>query len=179
MKSIFLIGFEGVGFRNPKYEMENGLIRAGHVGFAFEDAPEEIYGFHPSAEAVERAGGEAAVFQLLIRGDVIDGTLQIDTEIFKRAAELAELGARTPVWQLEISVTEDELERIRSQALEWYNTQQVFQYAFPRRTTPLTDERDNCATFPRRLGIPLPEQSGQLSWYIEAMMAHGEPWKTR
>jgi hypothetical protein len=178
MKRILLIGFEGVGFRNPKYAVENGLIRAGHVGFAFEDASEKIYGFHPNPEAVKSAGGEAAVLQLLLRGDAIDGTLQIDTEVFKRAAELAESGARTQVWQLDIPVSEDEFERIRRQTLEWYNTQQVFQYAFPRRTTPLTGERDNCATFPRRLGIPLPEQSGQLSWYIEAMMARGKPWRT-
>lgn len=179
MRSIFLIGFEGVGFRNPKYEAENGLIRAGHVGFAFEAKPEDIYGFHPSAEAVERAGGEAAVLQLLLEGSAIDGTLQIDTDVFKRAADLAESGARTQVWQIDIPVGEDEFERIRHQTLDWYNMQKVFQYAFPRRTIPLTDERDNCATFPRRLDIQLPEQSGQLSWYIEAMRARGEPWKTR
>lgn len=177
MKRISLIGFEGTGFRNPRYQGEPGLIRAGHVGIAFEGEDRQIYGFHPSPEAILREGGEAEVLRLLINAGSIEGTVRADRAIFERAAELSEIGARTEVWQIEVDVSDEEFERIRAQMLEWYNAQKSFQYAFPRRDVPLTDDKDNCATFPRRLGLPLAESTGRLSWYIEAMMSKGNQWK--
>lgn len=177
MKRVSLIGFEGTGFRNPRYQGEPGLIRAGHVGFAFEVEDRQIYGFHPSPEAIKREGGEAAVMRLLVNGGSIEGTVQADREIFERAVELSRTGARTEVWQIEVNLTDEEYDRMRAQTLEWYNEQKVFLYAFPRREVPLTDQNDNCATFPRRLGLPLLESTGQLSWYIEAMMSKGNRWQ--
>ena len=40
MKQITIIAFRGTSFRDPKYKTENTLIRAGHVGWIFEDEPD-------------------------------------------------------------------------------------------------------------------------------------------
>ncbi len=58
--------------------------------------------------------------------------------------------------------------------LLWYTEKMTFTYSFPPET-PMPD-RDNCATFPRRLGLPLPEASGQLTYYVPALAAVGSEW---
>ena len=65
MKQITIIAFRGTSFRDPKYKIENTLIRAGHVGWIFEDEPDVIYGFHPTNKAVEEAGGITQLILLL------------------------------------------------------------------------------------------------------------------
>jgi hypothetical protein len=41
----------------------------------------------------------------------------------------------------------------------------------------MPEDRDNCATFPRKLGLPLPETTGQLRWYIAQLENTGEKWQ--
>jgi hypothetical protein len=46
MKSVYLIGFVGVGLRDSRYHQEHGLIILGHVGMSFEGNRQQILGFH-------------------------------------------------------------------------------------------------------------------------------------
>jgi len=177
MKNIYLIGFRGTSFQVPEYKSEPALIRAGHVGFAFEDAPDFIFGFHPTPEAVEAVGGEEAAIEWLKENEPLDGALQADRPIFMRAYALQQQGARTDVWQITLELPDDEYERIRAQALQWYTEKTVFTYAFPVRGQPPLPDRDNCATFPRRLTLPLPEPTGQLVRYIAVLESQGTRWK--
>lgn len=174
MRAIFLIGFRGTGFRDHKFANEPALIRAGHVGFFFEDDKGTIYGFHPTEEAVERVGGETEAIEWLKAKNILDGALQQDQEIFARAAVLASQGARTSVWQLPINVSDEEFDRIKAQTIAWYNAHQLFNYAFPP-DEPLPD-RDNCATFPRRLGLPLLDEVGQIKDYVRVLESNGTTW---
>jgi hypothetical protein len=177
MKKIFLIGFRGTGFIDPQYLNEPALIRAGHVGIAFEGEIDFILGFHPTSEAIVAIGGEDIAIEHLRENEPLEGTLQADYEIFQRAHTLSESGSRTQVWQMVIEVTDENFAAIRSQATEWYTDKKLFIYAFPPRNQPPLEDRDNCATFPRRLGIEIPENTGQLARYIPALQAVGELWK--
>jgi hypothetical protein len=145
MKHIYLIGFRGTGFRDKRFENEPTLIRAGHVGFAFEDDEMQIYGFHPTAEAAAAIGDDNKVIDWLKRLNPLLGAIQLDTAIFIRANELAKEDARTVVWQQTIKVTNEEFERIKAFALKWYDEKTLFTYSFPPEE-PQPD-RDNCATF--------------------------------
>jgi hypothetical protein len=177
LPSIYLVGFRGTGFRDKRYWKEDALIRAGHVGLYFEDQPMMILGFHPTEEASNAIGDDEAVIEWLKEHNTISGALQNDTAIFERAYHLANLGSRTVVWQMEISFSEADFQRIRSQAFEWFQQRTIFAYAFPPDEDVPSDERDNCATFPRKLGLPLPEPTGRLLEYIPAIEMQGEEWQ--
>lgn len=177
MKKIYLIGFRGTGFRDAKFSREPALIRAGRVAMAFEGGVDHILGFHPTSEAIESVGGEEAAIALLKAKKTLEGTLQEDDSIFARALELAEQDARTTVWQFAVEVSDEDFERIRQQTITWYTEKQVFAYAFPP-DEPLPN-RDNCATFPRRLGLPLLDPIGQIKDYVRALETRGERWKPK
>jgi len=177
MKKIYLIAFRGTGFRDEKFVGEDTLIRAGHVGFSFEGDDASILGFHPTQKAVEDVGGEAAAISWLREKKILDGIVQQDYSVFTRAAELVKQGARTHVWQFVVEVDDETFERIRQQALQWYNEEMVFPYAFPP-DEPKVD-RDNCATFPRRLGLPIFDPVGQIKDYVRVLEEQGQPWSPK
>jgi hypothetical protein len=174
MKTIYLIGFRGTSFRTEPFKSESLLIRAGHVGFAFEGDESRVFGFHPTAEAARAIGDDEAVLAWLRKLNTMPGTIQDDTAIFRRAVELAKTGARTTVWQVSIVVSDDEFQRIRNLTMLWYTEQKTFLYSFPPEE--LLPDRDNCATFPRRLGLPLLEVTGQLVFLIPKLAEQGTEW---
>ena len=73
MKNIYLIGFRGTSFQDPQYTQEPTLIRAGHVGIAFEDDLDLILGFHPTVEAIENIGGDEAAIEWLKENEPLEG----------------------------------------------------------------------------------------------------------
>jgi hypothetical protein len=180
MKKVYVIGFLGLGIRDPRYQTEPGLIKVGHVGIAFEGHEEQILGFHPSPEAIEAVGGpDKALAWLRNRkaGNRLDGCLQDDTRIFERAYQLSQDNSQCMVWQTAVEFDEARFERLREQAQQWYNAKTIFPYAFPLATREVA--WDNCATFPRHLGISLPESSGQLQKYIPTLQDGGMRWKPK
>jgi len=177
LPNVYIIGFRGTGFRDKRYFGEEALIRAGHVGISFEGNKDRILGFHPTQDAIAVIGDDEAVIERLKGHHSVDGALQDDTMIFQRAFELAEFGARTEVWQMAIASSNEEFERIRIQALEWYQEQKIFSYAFPPDDKPPIESQDNCATFLRKLGLPLPEPTGKLLDFIPAIKADGHEWQ--
>jgi hypothetical protein len=169
MKTIRLLAFRGVGFRNPQYTDEDALIKAGHVGFQLEGDP-TIYGFHPTEEAIKEIGGEAAALKWLREHQTLDGRLFDDSPIFQRARSLAEQGGRTTVYQLDYQFDEEEFDIIKAKVISWIENEQVSPYRWPEPSLePMPEEADNCGTVPRRFGIPIPEPTGSMRLYTEAM----------
>lgn len=177
MKRIYLIGFRGTGSRSEQFKREPLLIRVGHVGFAFEGDENRVYGFHPTLQAAQAVGDDETVIAWLKRQNTLPGLIHDDTAIFRRAHELARDNARTTVWQMTLSVPDDEFDRIQNLTLLWYTERKEFTYSFPAEE--LLPDRDNCATFPRRLGLALPEETGQLFLFVAALAEYGEVWPMR
>jgi hypothetical protein len=177
MKNVYLIGFRGLGLRLDRFKSEHLLIRVGHVGFSFEGNEGSVFGFHPTQRAADAVGDETAVIAWLKAFKPLEGTLHDDTAIFHRAWELGRSGARIQVWQRPIPLQVDTFEKMRETVLSWYQEHRTFTYAFPGEM-PIAD-RDNCATFPRRFGLELPESTGQLIEYIPVLAAHGTLWSPK
>ncbi|MCI0713426.1 MAG: hypothetical protein L0154_24935 [Chloroflexi bacterium] len=180
MKTVSIIGFLGTGIRDVRYQQEQGLIQLGHVGLAFEGVDDLILGFHPSLEAIEAIGGQEAAMKWLRNrkaGNRLDGCLQNDLAIFERAYVISQSNPQTTVWEKVLELEDDTFETLRNQAIEWYNEKRIFPYALPLPAREI--DWDNCATFPRRLGLELPEASGQLQRYIPALQAAGKRWKPK
>jgi len=177
--TIQIIAFRGTGgFYNPKYKSLPALIKAGHVGIKFEDDP-QIYGFHPSHEAEQNAGGEDNLLELLLEHEPQEGILQDDTAIFILANKLHQSGERTKVWVLEQSVDDELYRQIKDTAIKWYNEKKVFQYNLPDRNGNFNNNEYNCAIFPKLLGINLPLDNGKVYLYIEKMIELGAgEWKS-
>lgn len=172
MKTIRLLAFRNMDFRNPIYAHEAGLIRVGHVGLQLAGDP-AIYGFHPTPDAIEAIGGDEAAYVWLRARHMLDGAVFDDTFLFHRAHQLASLHQTTThVYVLEYQFTDAESDTIQAQLREWHNTDVVFPYAWPERGgKPMPPDRDNCATFPRRLGVMIPESTGRIWYYVSAMIA--------
>lgn len=173
MSKIEIIAFRGTGgFRNPKYKSLPSLIKAGHVGFKFENES-TIYGFHPSTEAEKQAGGEDNLLQLLLNHEAQDGMLQNDTAIFVQAHKLHQEGERTGVWVLARVVVDKQYAKIKRTAMQWYTEGKVFQYNLPNHNGNFEPNEYNCAVFPKLLGIDIPLDNGKVYEYIEKMKELG------
>lgn len=173
MPKIQIIAFRGTGgFYNPKYQSLPGLLKAGHVGFKFEDDP-IIYGFHPSSKAEEQAGGEDKLLEALLSHEPQEGVLQDDTAIFVQAYQKHQTGERTKVWVLEQSVSDDEYQKIKQETMQWYNSGKVFMYNLPQRDGTFNENEYNCAVFPKLLNITIPLDNGKVYEYIEKMIELG------
>jgi hypothetical protein len=172
MKTIYLIGFQGTGIR-PQYQNENGLILLGHVGLAFEDNRQQILGFHPTKAALATFDSPQAALKWLRDRKTLNGALQDDTEIFKRAAILARDNPHLNVWEYSIKLEDKKFDNIKKQTMTWYNEGTLFPYGLPAQN----QNWDNCATFPRQLGLELPESTGNLYLYIGVLKKIGQLWK--
>jgi hypothetical protein len=178
MKSIYVIGFLGVSLWDMRYEHEHSLIKVGHVGIAFEDKPEQILGFHPTVKAIENAGGAENALAILRNRQTLEGTLQDDTVIFERAYQLSIDNSKLTVWQITLHLSDIDFAKVQLQALKWYNEANRFLYGFPHKDE-MPEDRDNCATFPRRLDLPLVEPTGHLYFYIPALEKEGKKWQPK
>jgi hypothetical protein len=181
VKKICLIGFGGVGIHNPDHKDENPLIRSGHVGFQFEDDP-VIYGFHPTEQAIGDEGGLEMAFDHLKKGGELEGQIFDDTAVFKLAKELANgklanERRKTTVYTRCYEFDDAKHDERHGLVQLWHSQKTKFAYTFPQGKRADTD---NCATFPRRIGISeeaLPEQTGKLEHYIPEMKPpKGELW---
>jgi hypothetical protein len=79
---IYLLAFRGIGNLDNPENTEHGLIKVGHVGIQFEDDP-RIFGFSPSEEAVEQAGGEMMLIEKLMEYQAQPGTVKDGQTIFR------------------------------------------------------------------------------------------------
>lgn len=176
---IRIIGFRGVGNRDIRYVNEHVLIRAGHVGISW-DKGKTIYGFWPSQEVMDALTSQGLnVGQHLKDNGAVLGQVQNDTEVFKRAYELSNQGAQTEVWQISRSVSEEQLEQIVDQVLRQVTEGSPYPswYRWPSPDgMPMPSQCNNCATWPRTVGLQPPENTGQMSKVMGVLKKQGFPW---
>ncbi|MCI0712583.1 MAG: hypothetical protein L0154_20675 [Chloroflexi bacterium] len=173
---VKIVAFRGTGFRNSEYKSEPGLVRSGHVGIIFEEDVHTIYGFHPTSQAEEDAGGIEELITLLKSHYRQPGTVQVDSGIFLRAYELAEQGKldrQTEVLALTYELPDDLYRSAREKILTWHKSQTQFWYNFPKRYGDFDPGEFNCAVFPKQTGIPIPLDDGNVKKYISAMREQG------
>jgi hypothetical protein len=178
-KEVRIIGFTGVAaarYAARQYEQEPGLIKAGHVGVSL-DAGQTIYGFHPTPEAAQALPATQDPFDYLLQGNTLPAGVYDDTAVFWRAHQLSLVGAPTHVWQQIIPVSSMEFDRIERELQRAVAAGSALGaiYRFSDRySMPATV--DNCATWPRRLGLLIPDVTGQIRRSIGVIKQHGIPW---
>ncbi len=175
-REIQLFGFRGVASR-PQYVNEQGLIKLGHVGISF-DGGKTIYGFHPSEISMAQFESREAAINFLRNGGSLPGQVYNDTPIFLRAAQLADEGANTTVYRLIIPASAADYDSISASVVRQVENPSLTTatYSLPKieNGVPYMPAGcNNCATWPQIFGIPIPELSGQLKYYIEAMRSAG------
>lgn len=172
-REVQLFGFRGVA-SNPQYANEQQLIKWGHVGISF-DGGKTIYGFHPSEISLSQFKSPELAISYLRNGGTLPGQVYNDTSIFLRAAQLADQGAIiTTVYRLPIPVSEAEYNSIRASVISQVENPSLTtaEYSLPDTDGPVSympAGYNNCATWPQLFGLPIPELSGHLKYYIEAM----------
>lgn len=167
------------------------LLAAGHVGISF-DGGDTIYGLTPEWRGKMTL---EECRQRLVNHEILPGIVDEDTEAFTRARELADANG----WNTELErvvvmydrATQphlvEEVERIRS-----LPPGAVFGYTFPSkepgqngqhfqggasydgRFTYCSDQVSNCATWPSKLGVPIPESSGNMARYMPELKKWAE-----
>ncbi len=179
MNDVRLIGFTGVlsyRYASMRYVQEATLIKAGHVGVS-SDGGNTIYGFHPTPESVSSLLPTQDVLDYLLQGHTLPGGAYDDTAIFWHAHQLSTVGAPTQVWQQIIPVSDTEfalIERELQVAVAAGNALGILYRLSGKGPMPL--DRDNCATWPRRLGLPVPDVTGQITRAIREIKRQGIPW---
>ena len=194
---VCLLGFRGAG-RNPIAQGEHPLIQVGHVGVSI-DGGSTIYGFWPHGDASRQVTGEGISTLDFLKfggrradtrdlgnvpssGGAIQGYLQNDTAVFVRAYELSQQGAPTNVHNWVQHIDDINLSRLQAEITRYQTGNPITSwYNFPPRNSnvAMPINCNNCATYPRRFGLQLPESSGNLKVYIPALEAVGVPWKPR
>jgi hypothetical protein len=138
--------------------MHEVLLWSGHVGVSFE-GQSPIYGFNPKSE-----DAVTVVVETLKGGGSYPGQVTDDTAIFGAAKQRG-----VPVVTIEFVYPESRYNEIKAKFdAEKSSTTRL--YSFPGGTGNC-----NCATFPARIGIPVPEGSGNMKLYIPAMQKAPSP----
>ncbi len=173
--SISLFGFRGAGSHKDLLAADapHPYVVTGHVGYSFDDGA-TIYGFGP------KVPGSMSAFeavQSLRKGDSYPGIITNDTPVFQSVANnpaMGRGGVPQVVIKQKIPVTKAEFDAIKA-AHEGMGTNPMdnIKYGFPGQNACTF----NCATFPSKLGIPIPEESGAMRNYMPLLEELGTPWK--
>lgn len=173
MPELWLLGFRGATRASYRaFAAADPLLYTGHVGLSL-DRGATIYGFSPiTPGALPRE-----VIDRLRRGDTFLGIVRDDRSVFERAVAAADqgfIGSPVYLWVQVVDVPTYEHVHARLQA------ELRAQAELGRRYGWLVAREGvyNCATWPRRLGVALPEETGQLADYIAALrrVSGGRRW---
>lgn len=130
---------------------EECLLFAGHVGISF-NVLRPIYGFTPDAGG---APGYEVIATLRTKTGAYPGRVKDDTRIFD-AAEAEGMDIKRITYVYPKSQYDEIVERFKQARRSTGLT-----YGFPNGAGDC-----NCATWPGRIGIPIPEQTGLMSSYM-------------
>jgi len=154
---------------------DDALLLAGHIATSF-DGGKTLYGFTPAPEPGVEADD---VVKMLRAGKVLPGRVALDTEHYEKAAQrAAEKGWDTHLTRVVVTFDPAEQPTLAQRAFDEMAANQRGEhehgYRFPPRS--LQPPQDsvatngqpfpgdfiaNCATYPRFLGIPIPESSAE------------------
>jgi hypothetical protein len=141
------------------------LLYTGHVGISFEaDSP--IYAFNPDTGAEPSWQVIENLKKNQASSKPYPGAVTDDTAVFS-AAKARGLS----VAKLEIVYPESKFNEIK-QRFDAEKGKSDYHYSFPGRGGDC-----NCATWPRKLGVFIPEGSGVMKAYVEALGKTESPHK--
>lgn len=150
----------------------------GHVGYSF-DGGKTIYGFGPEV-------GEMSAFEAvtsLKSHKLYPGKITDDTEVFLMVAKkplLDRNGNPQVVFEQKIPLTRAQYDAAvvehASRGVNKPMDNLFCGFPDPQNPNPCAF---NCATFPSRLGIPIPERTGIMRDYIPELEKVGAPWKPK
>jgi len=165
------------------------LLYAGHVGISF-DGGKTIYGFTPDPKALPRTpDGQINIRETIAQlrqHKAFPGTVEDDTHVFRLAEEMAEQHHWNTRPITAVELLDPETQRaIRMQVAIEHGTDPGALgrgYAWPLLQTEngehyapsgshLACNLANCAKWPERVGVTLPEPSGNLAQYIPELEA--------
>nr|WP_297350314.1 PAAR domain-containing protein [uncultured Caldimonas sp.] len=174
--TISLYGFRGAGSvadlagRNAPHP----YVVTGHVGYSFNGG-KTIYGFGPN---VPKNMSSYDAVQSLRNKVTYPGKITDDTALFKAVSARPAIGRDGKpqvVVEQKIPVSKAEFGRIKAEhdAIGVNRPMDDVRYGFPDEGACTF----NCATFPSKLGIPIPETSGNLRNYIPQLEKNGNVWQ--
>ncbi|WP_218921411.1 PAAR domain-containing protein [Burkholderia sp. MSMB2157WGS] len=176
--TISLFGVRGGGRAS---DVEGGMHPyqyTGHVGYSL-DGGKTIWGFGP-------ATGDASlaeVFTHLKGSGSYPGMITADQDAFIAIAKNPMAargggGALQTVYEQKIPVTQEQYESILAahEELVARGPMDDIRYQWPPQSGEWPANHYNCATFPGRLGIPIPEGTGKLQNYMPELEKVGTPW---
>jgi hypothetical protein len=173
---VSLFGFRGAG-RIDDLKLPNAphpYQVTGHVGYSFDDGA-KIYGFGPSTPSGMSA--HEAVSSLK-DGAKFSGVISDDTAVFRSVLDrpmVGRDGTLQQIYRLDVEMSPTEFNAVR-RAHDSMGVDKVIDdvyYGFPGQNACTF----NCATFPGKLGVPLPESSGRMRQYMERLRSIGKIWR--
>lgn len=174
--TITLYGFRGAGSTRDLLAADapHPYVVTGHVGYSF-DGGRQIFGFGPKVPEGMSAYDAA---QSLRDGASYPGIITDDTAVFRSVAEnpaVGRDGLSQVVVEQKIPVSSADFDAIKAahDAIGVDSPMDNAFYGFPGKNASTY----NCATFPRKLGIPTPEASGNMRLYFPELEKQGQPWE--
>ncbi len=144
--------------QGPDPTMVEVLIWSGHVGVSFE-ATSPIYGFNPHG-----SDPVVTILEKLKAGDPYPGAVTDDTAAFDEAKQRG-----LPVVTIEFVYPESRYNEIKAK-FDAEKSSTAYNYSFPGGGGDC-----NCATFPARVGVPVPEATGNMKLYMAAIQKMATP----
>ncbi|HEM7890234.1 MULTISPECIES: PAAR domain-containing protein [Burkholderia] len=176
--TISLFGVRGGGRVS---DVEGGMHPyqyTGHVGYSL-DGGKTIWGFGPATGDASAA----EVFANLKGSGSYPGMITADQDAFIAIAKNPMAargggGALQTVYEQKIPVTQEQYESILAahEELVARGPMDDIRYQWPPKSGEWPENNYNCATFPGRLGIPIPEGTGKLQNYMPELEKVGTPW---
>ncbi|CAE7755132.1 chmp3 [Symbiodinium pilosum] len=175
---VQLVGFSG---DQTNYNESAPHMRwTGHVGLRFSDAPKVMFGFTPDTEL---RNDMRALVGSLLEGNSFPGKVSDDFQDFEDAA-LSPHGVIFVFWDVQGACNEKDC-GLSSILKDMDDINKV--YAFPPEAPQKYRGKAysacnstwgalcfNCATYPKSVGLPIPEDTGMLPGYLEKMaLLHG------
>ncbi|VAW57556.1 hypothetical protein MNBD_GAMMA07-793 [hydrothermal vent metagenome] len=170
-RNIYLHVFSGIGrsairLLNNKFKQEESGVKieytdfdflsvTGHVGFSFE-TKNNIFGFGPDISQYYGKESGRKIFERIRKRETFQGKITNDTNVFKEAKLKA-----IEVIVVEYHVKSDLFDKMLSEFNDKRHKPGL--YRFPGGGNKTSGE--NCATWPRKFGLPLPEKTGELTSY--------------
>lgn len=159
---------------NSEKDEKQKLLWAGHVGISM-DGGKTIYGLTPERpEGMSRKDFEEKVR----KHEAFPGKVDDDTHIFDLAREMAEKHGWDTMPERSILIMDKpEQSAILAEVLRMKGMEpgeHGLGYQFPRRDDPAYEGQKgypveclgNCAVFPSKVGVPIPEPTGRMKQYM-------------
>lgn len=173
VSELWLFGFRGATRASYRaFADTDPLLHTGHVGLSL-DRGATIFGFSPLILDTSPRDSIAR----LKRGDTFPGIVRDDRAVFERAVDAAGRGLLdSPVYLWVQTLDAPTVARIhallRADVIEGVPAEKRYGWLRAREGVY------NCATWPRSLGISLPEETGQMTKHIAALrrVSGGRRW---